>query len=261
MKNFKIYSPLLLLTLAIVAFKADKISDNNKPAKGFAVVELFTSEGCSSCPPADALIARLQKESTGKPIYILAFHVDYWNRLGWKDVFSDAAYSQRQQQYSKWLNSSEVYTPQAIVNGRTEFVGSEENTLRSALKTGLMAGAKNGIVLNNLKSSGDKINLQNQTEGETNNSSLVIALIEKNATTKVGRGENAGRSLSHVQIVCNLQSVMLRNNPSGSVSIAAPVGFNAESFEVIAFIQNNTNGMITGATRAELPATISNGTK
>ncbi len=261
MKNFKIYSSLLLLTLAIVAFKADKISDNNKAAKGFAVVELFTSEGCSSCPPADALIARLQKESAGKPIYILAFHVDYWNRLGWKDVFSDASYSQRQQQYSKWLNSSEVYTPQAIVNGRTEFVGSEENTLRSALKTGLMAGAKNGIVLNNLKSSGDKINLQYQTEGETNNSSLVIALIEKNATTKVGRGENAGRSLSHVQIVRKLQSVMLRNNPSGSVSIAIPVGFNAESFEAIAFIQNNTNGMITGATRAELPATISNGTK
>ena len=261
MKNLKIFSGLLLVTFAVAAFKPTIGTPSKIAEKGFAVVELFTSEGCSSCPPADALIARVQKESAGKPVYILAFHVDYWNRLGWKDVFSDAAYSQRQQHYSKWLNTSEVYTPQAIVNGRAEFVGSEESTLRNALKKGLIAEAKTEIVLSNLKPSGDKISLQYHTEGERNGSSLMFALVEKNASTKVARGENAGRTLSHVQIVRKLQSVELGNNPNGSVNITTPAGFNAEGFEVIAFAQNNTNGSITGATRAEFPATISNGTK
>ena len=207
------------------------------------------------------MISRVQKESFGKPVYILAFHVDYWNRLGWKDVFSDAVYSQRQQQYSRWLNSSEVYTPQAIVNGRTEFVGSEEVTLRNALKKGLQTEAKTEIVLSNVKAAAEKISLQYHADGENINSSLVIALVEKNATTKVARGENAGRSLSHVQIVRKLQSINLGNNPNGSVTILTPAGFNAESFELIAFTQNNSNGTITGATRAQFPATISNGTK
>jgi hypothetical protein len=90
----------------------------NHQMKGFAVVELFTSEGCSSCPPADDLVAKIQKENNDQPVYILAFHVDYWNNLGWKDSFSSSAFSKRQNQYADWLNLRSVYTPQVIVNGR-----------------------------------------------------------------------------------------------------------------------------------------------
>src|ERR1700743_3380708 len=136
MKPTKIF--FLLGFTAIIALSAfinlkktaaSKVVDT----KGFAVVELFTSEGCSSCPPADAVVAKLQKESAGKPIYILAYHVDYWNHLGWKDAFSDAAYSARQKDYAQYLKIEGIYTPQIVVNGKTEFVGSEEGTLHKAI--------------------------------------------------------------------------------------------------------------------------------
>jgi hypothetical protein len=109
--------------------------------KGFAVLELFTSEGCSSCPPADELLAKIQKEAQGKDIYLLAYHVDYWDRLGWKDVFSNADYSKRQEQYGRWFNSSQIYTPQLIVNGKAEFVGSNEAAIRNAISDQLSTKA------------------------------------------------------------------------------------------------------------------------
>src|ERR1700761_8258700 len=141
MRSFRIFITVACLGLALMvtqAFKIIKDKTTVKAAeKGFAVIELFTSEGCSSCPPADALVARVQKESNGKPVYILAFHVDYWNRLGWKDVFSSAEYSERQSEYAKYLKLESVYTPQVIVNGKKEFVGSEESTLQNSVSAAL----------------------------------------------------------------------------------------------------------------------------
>ncbi|MES2112408.1 MAG: DUF1223 domain-containing protein [Bacteroidota bacterium] len=124
-------------TWTFTSVKSKKLTKTGTPGKGFAVIELFTSEGCSSCPSADALVARVEKEATDKPVYILAYHVDYWNRLGWKDAFTSPEYSARQSQYADWLNLSSVYTPQIVVNGRKEFVGSEEGTLRNAIKSDL----------------------------------------------------------------------------------------------------------------------------
>ena len=223
--------------------------------KGFAVVEIFTSEGCSSCPPADELVARIQKESADKPIYILAFHVDYWNRLGWKDIFSSAEYSQRQNQYAKWLNLSSVYTPQAIVNGRTEFVGSEESTLRYNINTGLQKTAKNELALDNIKLKNSEASLQYHIQGKLGNSSLLVALVEKTATSKVLRGENAGRTLSHAQIVSKLQAIALKDQ-SGTVNITLPADFNMQNYEIISFVQNNKNGEITGAVKTDFSSAL-----
>src|SRR5579859_6695441 len=122
--------------------KGDVLFGMAPAAKGFAVVELFTSEGCSSCPAADALVATVQKEDKDLPVYILSFHVDYWDRLGWKDAFSDAAYSDRQREYARWLRLSSVYTPQVVVNGHQEFVGSDAVKLREAISNGLQATPK-----------------------------------------------------------------------------------------------------------------------
>src|ERR1700709_1440967 len=122
MRSFRIFITVVCLGLAVMVTQAFMIIKDKKAVKlaaagkGFAVIELFTSEGCSSCPPADALVARVQKESNDKPVYILAFHVDYWNHLGWKDAFSSAEYSERQNQYARWLKLSSVYTPQIVVN-------------------------------------------------------------------------------------------------------------------------------------------------
>lgn len=253
MKSIKI----LTLTIAMAVFALVLSSFSRKTNsmltsddKGFAVIELFTSEGCSSCPPADAVVAKIEKESAGKPIYILAFHVDYWNRLGWKDVFSSAAYSQRQNQYESWLKLSSVYTPQIVVNGHTEFVGSEEGTLRNAIKTNLNKQASVQVNLNNIKLDQNKAELQYQLQGKISNDVLFLAVIQKSAQTKVERGENHGRTLSHVQIVRSIESVPLKGN-EGQASIQLPKGFNKNGSEIIAFVQNTSNGEISGATKAE----------
>jgi len=254
MKSIKI----LIITTAVAAFSLALSSFTYKPNsrsistdKGFAVIELFTSEGCSSCPPADAVIAKVEKESIDKPIYILAFHVDYWNRLGWKDVFSSAAYSERQNQYAHWLNLSSVYTPQVVVNGRTEFVGSEEGTLRNAIKTNLAKSSATQIDLSNIKINQNKAEVQYQISGKNNNSVLLLAIVQKSATTHVQRGENEGRTLSHVQIVRGIENVSLKS-ANGSASIELPKGFDAHRSEIIAFVQSTLNGEITGATKAAL---------
>jgi len=245
------YSALGLTVIAVVALS----SFTNKKAltnadKGFAVVELFTSEGCSSCPPADAVIAKIEKESADKPIYILAYHVDYWNRLGWKDVFSSADYSQRQQQYSKWLRSGSVYTPQAVVNGHTELVGSEEAKLRGLIKSGLENPASAHLALSDVKVQGGKATLQYHAQGNIGGNVLLLAIIEKNAQSKVERGENSGRTLSHVQIVRALTSTPVKTD-NGTASIALPKGFDTSGYELISFLQNPTNGQVTGAAKAE----------
>jgi hypothetical protein len=256
MRSFKIFSLIALLAIFSMSVKSGKTV---KPVdKGFAVIELFTSEGCSSCPPADALVAKIQKESGDRPVYILAYHVDYWNRMGWKDAFSDAAYSDRQRQYAHWLKLGSLYTPQVVANGSKEFVGSEEPTLRNSIKTDLQKPAKAVVTLSNLRESKGKASVQYHVEGAANNSSLLVALIEKNATTKVLKGENGGRTLSHVQIVRKLQSVPLNNHSNGDVSLELPPGFTPDGFEMIGFVQNNSNGEITGATRSEF---VTSGTK
>ena len=260
MRSFRIFIALISLGfsgLLTEAFITIKNKDTGKPdaaGKGFAVVELFTSEGCSSCPPADALVAKVQKENAGQPVYILAFHVDYWNRLGWKDVFSNHEYSSRQYQYSKWLKS-EVYTPQVIVNGRTEFVGSDEKSLRNAIKASLEKSIKTELSLNNIKVEGDKAIIQYHAAGSSN-LNLLIALVEKNATTRVQSGENGGRTLSHVQIVTQLKTVALKSNANGTESIALPNGFDRQKFELIGFVQNTLTGEINGATKAQFPANL-----
>ncbi|MEZ2336080.1 DUF1223 domain-containing protein [Mucilaginibacter sp. RCC_168] len=247
-----------VMVLAAFIIPKDKAPVKNKIAadgKGFAVVELFTSEGCSSCPPADELVARIQKEDKDKLVYILAFHVDYWNRLGWKDVFSSADYSKRQNQYANWLNLQSVYTPQIVVNGKKEFVGSEEGTLRNAITAGLRTNSAATLTLNTQKGP-DHITIQYHVAGAEKNSDLLLALVQKAAQTKVQRGENGGRTLSHVQIVRKIQSQPLSAGGNGSTSIALPEGVNAQDWEVIGLVQNKTNGEILAAAKANLTTTV-----
>ncbi len=228
-------------------------TNNTNTGKGFAVVELFTSEGCSSCPPADELVSRIQKEYKDQPVYILAFHVDYWNRLGWRDVFSNAGYSARQQEYAKYLNLPQIYTPQIVVNGKKEFVGSEEGTLRNVIKTDLQKSTSTQITLSDIKTGQDKATLHYQTEGNGNNSLLLLALVEKSAQSNVRAGENKGRNLSHVQIIRQLDKVVLTNGRSGTQSITLPKDFNPQQWEIIALVQNTQSGEIIGATKQVFP--------
>ena len=148
-----------------------------------------------------------------------------------------------------------------MVNGKTEFVGSEEGTLRNAIKINLQKTASAQIELNALAVDPRQASIGYNTTGTDKSAVLLLAVLQKNAQTKVERGENGGRTLSHVQIVRKLQKVTLNGN-SGSVNVALPPGFDTHSWEIIGFLQNTSNGSVTGATRAafsnELGASVKN---
>jgi len=184
------------------------------------------------------------------PVYILAYHVDYWNRLGWKDAFSSADYSKRQNEYAGYLHLQQIYTPQIVVNGKTEFVGSEEGSLRNAIKTNLQTASPAQLSLNVSSARQGQASLKYSTEGTDKNTVLLVAVLQKNAQTKVERGENGGRTLSHVQIVRSLQRVPL-NAKSGIVNVSLPNGYDASGWEIVGILQNTSTGAITGAAKAQ----------
>lgn len=244
----------VLLLVLIAGFISQAFAQRpNLADKGFAVVELFTSEGCSSCPPADELVARIEKEYQNQPVYILAFHVDYWNRLGWKDVFSSADYSKRQQDYAKSLHLSSVYTPQIVINGTKEFVGSQEGNLRSSIKAGLQKAAPAQISLTDIKNNGSQLTVNYHTGGISKNCEIVWALVQKSAQTNVKAGENKGHTLTQVQIVRELKSTEINSNKAGSAQLALPKLIAGQNLEVIALLQDTESGQILGAAKQTLP--------
>jgi hypothetical protein len=224
--------------------------NRNSAERGFAVVELFTSEGCSSCPPADKLIAKIAKEDEGKEVYILSYHVDYWNQLGWKDRFSDAAYSNRQRQYASWLHLNTVYTPQIVVNGKTEFIGSNEYALNTAIDKGLHDSlrAKLKIAAN---TENGKLKVHYETDDAARETNLVLALIQKSAETVVRAGENDGLTLSHVQIVRKLTIESIKEK-NGDVIIDWQNDQEKNGWELIGFVQDRKSGRIISVAKSSV---------
>ena len=248
-KIFALTACLIAAALGSTAFINVKLLNKvNAADKGFAVVELFTSEGCSSCPPADQLVAKIEKEVKDRPVYILAYHVDYWDHTGWKDGFSSADYSKRQQDYAAYLHIQTVYTPQIVVNGRMEFVGSEEAVLRAAISGNLEKAQGSPLNLSVSTATKNQADIKYTTGKIDKNTALYIAILQKNAQTKVGGGENSGRTLSHVQIVRKLQKVALHGG-SGETKVSLPDGFDKQNWEIIGFLQNTGNGEVIGAAR------------
>jgi len=202
------------------------------------LVELFTSEGCSSCPPADLLLRRLESEQpvSGAEIIVLSEHVDYWNHLGWRDPFSSPEYSRRQQTYAQRFHRDGPYTPQMVVNGEAEFVGSDGKRARQAIA---MATAQAAVPVR-LSWSANKVRIE-VDPGTKADVYLVTARDEAYST--VTSGENSGRQLGHVSVAGKL-TLAGRVTPSAGVSkeIAVP----ASAQRVIAFVQAPDQGRILG---------------
>ncbi|MDQ1857602.1 MULTISPECIES: DUF1223 domain-containing protein [unclassified Chryseobacterium] len=243
------FTAVLFATSAFIHQNKDQKTAQHPTSEnsGFAVLELFTSEGCSSCPPADELMGKIEKEYQNEPVYLLSYHVDYWNRLGWKDRFSTAENSQRQQQYSRILNS-QVYTPQLVVNGKTEFVGSDENNIRNAIQKALFASKKTSLELSATVSQ-NTINAHYKATSTDSQNILLVNLVEKHSSTQVGKGENEGRHLHHWQIVHKQNPITLTKQQEGTTTFQLPEGFSPENWEVIAFIQNMKTGEISGSAK------------
>ncbi|HMH33281.1 MAG TPA: DUF1223 domain-containing protein [Puia sp.] len=241
----KMIYALAVVAAAIIACSHSTTDHENtdQGQDGIAVVELFTSEGCSSCPPADEAIIDLAGEKR-KHVFILAFHVDYWDALGWKDGFSSKSSTLRQQQYESRLNLNSIYTPEIVVNGRTEFIGSDRKRLANVVSEELNKKTDSRIEIK-ASSNNNKTVSVNYKNAPATGQLINFALLQSSALTDVKRGENKGRQLKHINIVRDFKAI--EPAPSGLVLLSLPDGLSAKDCNVIAYLQHKKDGQIVGA--------------
>ena len=228
------------------------------------IVELFTSEGCSSCPPADALLQKLLETQPlpGAVIIGLGQHVDYWDQLGWKDRFSSAALTNRQRVYAARLSNGNVYTPQMVVDGGAELVGSDASQARRALQRAV--AAPHGLVRLNqvLNVAADRGEAQVTVtvtaddlprRGSGDHADMIVAVTEDHLRSEVTRGENHGRVLTHAAVVRQLMTIGEAPGPSSTRIRLAP-DWQRDELKIVAFVQERRSRAILGSATAPLAA-------
>jgi len=221
---------------------------------GVAVVELFTSQGCSSCPPADRLLSELAADPdfAGR-VFPLAFHVDYWNYIGWQDPFSSAEWSDRQRRYAREL-AGRVYTPQLVVNGSWETVGSRRGEVTGAVREALAQPPAAEVTLR-LDAGPDAVTaeaaIRRETAAAGRPAELWLALYQDDLETPVTRGENADRRLVNDRVVRRfVRAARLaagETEAAGTASLALEPGWRRGSLGVVAFLQDPESLEILGA--------------
>jgi len=234
------------LIFTILAFFLGSPADT-PAARTPVVVELFTSEGCSSCPPADALLMQLEAQSpSGTEIIALGEHVDYWDRLGWKDRFSSTDYTHRQERYASRFRLDSAYTPQMIINGRTEFVGNDSSHIASAIRDAAKSRHTTPIITLHPDSTAVDVSVNNAGR---NHLDVFLALTESDLSTQVGAGENNGHLLRHTAVVRRLRKI--GKTSSGQFTsrpeIAVDPSWRRENLRVVVFLQDPDTLEITAA--------------
>ncbi len=237
---------ILLFCTASTSKEHKKVAAKNS-FKNFVVLELFTSQGCSSCSAADRLLGKYADKEN---VIALSFHVDYWNRLGWKDPFSSAAFSKRQENYVNKLNASGVYTPQVFINGEKEMVGSDENQMAAAVRTYQSAEPKSIINIEQVKSENGKVNIT-YTISSSEKYLLNFALVQNKIATSIKAGENSGLQLTNYNVVRNFKTLQ-SSEGTNTVSIDLLSGEEKANFSIILYTQNTQTYNISGAAKANL---------
>jgi hypothetical protein len=219
------------------------------------LVELFTSEGCSDCPPADALLEKLDRSQPvrGAEAIVLSEHVDYWNDIGWRDPYSSHEYSVRQSALAGHFGLGSVYTPQMVVDGRIELVGSDERGAIQAIENAAKA-EKIPVSLTSILLEGNKTVTLHVKTGPlpasigAESANVFVAVVDDSDESHVSRGENAGRTLKHVAVVRTLARVGTVDKAaefSDDVRINLASG-NSRNMRLVAFVQDETAGRIWG---------------
>jgi hypothetical protein len=249
----------LVAGIAFVAVALAAVRPHAAPATP-VLVELFTSEGCSSCPPADQLLARMAELPAASDALVIPLgeHVDYWDQLGWRDRFSSAALTARQQQYARRLRGDGPYTPQLVVDGRAECVGSDAAAARRAIASA--AGRPHGSVTIDIASASVNalsnaaalhvaaraLNLPQKPEQRAD---LFVAITEDRLRSDVTRGENRGRTLAHTAVVRQLELAGAAIGQTGSVerTVTLNPGWRRDALHVVVFVQERGTGAVLAA--------------
>lgn len=215
------------------------------------VLELFTSQGCSSCPPADVLLNQVKVEFP-KNVYALSYHVDYWNYIGWKDPFSKSVFTKKQGEYNRKFRYRSNYTPQMVVNGKEHFVGSNRSKLYTKINTYKNQKTSNEINITAYKRAGNAIAFDCSVSGKLDGKRLRAVLVLNERTTSVKRGENRNRTLKNSNIVIAEKYVDL-SGTNGISSLAIPeIAPQSDRLSLIVLVEDD-NLDITGAAQVSLP--------
>ncbi len=247
---------ILIIPVFILIFCSGSVSVDNKKKKtniasnkNIVVMELFTSQGCSSCPPADKLLGTY---SNREDVIALSFHVDYWNRLGWQDPFSKNLFSERQKSYASLFGSGGVYTPQIIINGEKEMVGSDEDKISDAIKYFQKAPSSTQIIIDEIKTENNKLFITCSCKGKDINSVLNIALVQNKITTLIKAGENEGVTLTNYNVVRNFKTIHSFSAEKFMAAIDLISGIEKKEFSLILFLQDVRSGKIYTAVKSAL---------
>jgi hypothetical protein len=253
----------LVSAMAVLSITAWVLTRGSEPAGATdartpVLVELFTSEGCSSCPPADKFLENLDRQPLpGAEMIVLSEHVDYWNHMGWKDPYSSHSYSDRQSTYANRFGLESVYTPEMVVDGATEFVGSDsvlaDKAFAKALSTPKVVVQISSVSLGPAKTLRARVEADalpwSFRQGEAE---VYVALALNHAESRVSGGENGGRTLSHVAVVRDLVKVgPLKRDESFAqeVQLRLEPGLDTHNLRVIAFVQEPRQGKVLGAAK------------
>ena len=248
-------SSMFVFAGALLSMAAD-----NDRSRVPVLLELFTSEGCSSCPPADRLLQLFDQSQpvANANLIVLSEHVDYWDRLGWKDPFSSPQFTARQQDYAGRYSREGVYTPQLVVDGRFALVGSDSREANAAIQKAARE-PKVAIALSDVARDGKQVKARVDVPGDANSKRrsavLYLVIADNRAQSQVARGENAGRSLAHVAVTRVLKdagTIDLRSASFKDVALTVPAGAGANGLRLIAFLEDPASGHILGAAAQKL---------
>jgi hypothetical protein len=242
---------LMLLVSVVMA--------NAESARTPVIVELFTSEGCSSCPPADLLLNHLQQAQpvAGAQVISLSEHVDYWNQLGWTDPFSSAGFSERQRQYAGVFRADGFYTPQMVVDGKTQLVGSDgQKALRAIAEAAKAQKTVVGLSCVNGASS-LAVRIDSVPGGDAD---VALAITENGLVSNVTKGENRGRTMAHVGVTRRLTTVGHVKNSgfSGETRLAVEKDWRRENLWAVVFVQDRASRRILGAGQIAVAGCLAN---
>jgi hypothetical protein len=256
MSQFRLFAVAASLFGIFISFPASAVAQMPQTNRTPVLVELFTSEGCSTCPPADTLLAKLEQVQpvNGAEIIVLGEHVDYWDGQGWHDRFSSHQFTERQNEYCGRLHVDNSYTPQMIVDGTDQFVGHDAihaiNAIQHAAQTPKIKLTLSQPVVDAQKVSAS---VSSPAPMTTKKADLYAALVDPKDTTEVHGGENGGHRLHHVGVVRSLQRVgKLKDLGAGPVSFSlnAPADAKPGEMRVVVFAQESGQGAVLGAVSA-----------
>jgi hypothetical protein len=244
----------MLASLMTIASSANRAAPADDSAHtGVVIVELFTSEGCSSCPPADKLLRDINGKRTdnGQLVVGISEHVTYWNSLGWKDPFSSDTFTNRQEDYRARFGIDSVYTPQMVVNGAEQFVGSDQSKLDNAIQREQQTPNPIAIRIESTAMKNGKLAIEFSAAGDFPNAGVdVFALLTDDADqSSVARGENSGRTLTHVSVARSLHRVAeLRGDSTQTAEVPLPPTFvTLQGHHIVLLAQSVGTGRVLGA--------------